>query len=70
MGIIKYEARRRNANWQVFLKNVGFVPSRTLEITCDYTVTEETPQAESDTDPNTDQHPDEMAKHMIITLKQ
>jgi predicted ribosomally synthesized peptide with SipW-like signal peptide len=52
---------------RVFLKNFGSVSSRTLEITCDYTVTEETPRAESDTDPNTDQHPDEMAKHMIIT---
>ena len=52
---------------RVFLKNFGSVPSRTLEITCDYTVIEETPRAESDTDHNTDQHPDEMAKHMIIT---
>ncbi len=52
---------------RVFLKNFGTVPSSTLEITCDYAVTEETPQTESDTDPNTDQHPEEMAKHMIIT---
>lgn len=52
---------------RVFLKNFGSVTSSTLEITCDYAVTEETPQTESDTDPNTDQHPDEMAKHMIIT---
>ena len=52
---------------RVFLKNFGSVPSRTLEITCDYTVIEETPRAELDTDPDTDQHPDEMAKHMIIT---
>jgi len=37
-----------------------------MEITCSYTVTEETPQTESDTDPHTDEHPDEMAKYMII----
>jgi len=52
---------------RVYLKNFGSVVSSTLKITCNYTVTEETPQTESDIDPNTDQHPDEMAKHMIIT---
>ena len=51
----------------VYFKNFGSVASSTMEITCNYTVTEETPRAGSDTDPNTDQHPDEMAKHMIIT---
>jgi predicted ribosomally synthesized peptide with SipW-like signal peptide len=38
-----------------------------LEITCDYVVEEEIPQTEADTDPNTDQNPDSMAKEMIIT---
>ena len=51
----------------VYFKNFGSVASSTIEITCNYTVTEETPRAGSDTDPNTDQHPDEMAKYMIIT---
>jgi predicted ribosomally synthesized peptide with SipW-like signal peptide len=51
----------------VYFKNFGSVASSTMEITCSYTVTEETPRAQSDTDPNTDQHPDEMAKYMIIT---
>jgi len=37
------------------------------EITCDYSVIEEDPCLESDTDCDTDQHPDEMAKEMIIT---
>jgi predicted ribosomally synthesized peptide with SipW-like signal peptide len=35
----------------VFFKNFGSIASSTLEITCSYTVTEETPQTESDTDP-------------------
>jgi predicted ribosomally synthesized peptide with SipW-like signal peptide len=52
----------------VFFKNFGSIASNTLEITCSYTVTEETPQTESDTDTHTDQHPDEMAKYMIITM--
>jgi hypothetical protein len=39
-----------------------------MEITYSHTVTEEMPQTESDTDPNTDVHPDEMAKYMIITI--
>jgi len=51
----------------VFFKNFGSVASSTMEITCNYTVTEETPQTESDTDPNTNEHPDEMAKYMVIT---
>ena len=52
----------------VFFKNFGSVASSTMEITCSYTVTEETPQTEADTDPNTDMHPDEMAKYMITTM--
>jgi len=51
----------------VYFKNFGSVASSTMEITCNYTVTEERPRAQSDTDPNTDQHSDEMAEHMIIT---
>lgn len=45
----------------------GSVPANHLEIACDYTVTEESPAVESDTDPNTNAHPDEMAKCMVIT---
>jgi predicted ribosomally synthesized peptide with SipW-like signal peptide len=52
----------------VFFKNFGSLASSTMEITCSYTVTEESPQTASDTDPNTDIHPDEMAKYMIITM--
>jgi predicted ribosomally synthesized peptide with SipW-like signal peptide len=50
----------------VFFKNFGSAPSSTMTITCDYKVTEESPQTESDTDPHTDEHPDEMAKYMVI----
>ena len=38
-----------------------------MEIKCDYSVTEEDSQTESDTDPNTDEHPDLMATNMTIT---
>jgi len=38
-----------------------------LEITCDYSVIEEVPQTEADTDPNTNLNPDSMAKVMEIT---
>ena len=55
------------ATASVFFKNFGTVASSTMEITCSYTVTEETPRTGSDTDPNTDAHPDEMAKYMVIT---
>jgi predicted ribosomally synthesized peptide with SipW-like signal peptide len=51
----------------VFFKNFGSVPSSTMTITCDYSVDEDTNPVESDTDPNTDEHPDEMAKYMVIT---
>ena len=50
----------------VELKNAGNIKADHLEITCSYSVTEEVLQTESDTDPNTDAHPDEMAKNMII----
>ena len=52
----------------VFFKNFGSISSSTMTITCDYSVTEESPPAESDTDPHTDEHPDEMAKYMTITM--
>jgi hypothetical protein len=52
----------------VFFKNFGSITSCTMEITCSYTVTEETPQTEADTDPHTDMHPDEMAKYMTTTM--
>jgi len=51
----------------VFFKNFGS-PSSTMTITCNYTVDEDTNPVEPDTDPNTDEHPDEMAKYMIITM--
>ncbi len=45
----------------------GSIDADHLEISCDYNVTEEEPCLESDTDCNTDEHPDEMAKEMLIT---
>jgi predicted ribosomally synthesized peptide with SipW-like signal peptide len=52
---------------RVFFKNFGSVPSSTMTITCDYSVDETTNPVESDTDPYTNEHPDEMAKYMVIT---
>lgn len=49
------------------LKKLGTIEADHLEITCDYSVIEEDPQTESDTDPNTNLTPDKMAKEMIIT---
>jgi predicted ribosomally synthesized peptide with SipW-like signal peptide len=46
---------------------VGTITPSSLEITCDYSVIEESPQTESDTDFHTNEHPDKMAKQMIIT---
>jgi len=46
---------------------IGTITPGSLEITCDYSVIEESPQTDADTDPHTDKHPDEMAKQMIIT---
>ena len=46
---------------------VGTITPSSLEITCDYSVIEESPQTESDTDFHTNEHPDAMAKQMIIT---
>ncbi len=51
----------------VFFRNFGSIKSSTMEITCDYSVVEEANPAESDTDPYTNEHPDEMAKYMVIT---
>jgi len=51
----------------VYFKNFGSVPSNTMTITCEYSVDEETNPVESDTDPYTNEHPDEMAKYMVIT---
>lgn len=54
----------------VDVDNIGSIDADHLEITCDYAVTEEVPQTESDTDPNTDLDPDWMAKHITITYAQ
>ncbi|MDI6903775.1 MAG: TasA family protein [Methanocellales archaeon] len=51
----------------VGLGRSGTITPDHLEITCDYSVIEEVPQTESDTDPHTDQNPDSMAKQMNIT---
>jgi len=51
----------------VRLDSVGSIPGSYLEITCDYSVIEEIPQTEADTDPNTNLDPDKMAKVMEIT---
>ncbi len=48
-------------------KNYGSIWIDHMEITCDYTVIEEDPQTESDTDPNTDTNPDSMASEFTIT---
>lgn len=48
-------------------KTYGSIDADHLEIGCDYQVAEENPCIESDTDCFTDEHPDEMAKEMLIT---
>ena len=50
----------------VLMKNNGNLDADHLEITCDYTVTEELPRLESDTDWDTNLNPDSFAKEMII----
>lgn len=45
----------------------GSIAPNHVEITCDYSVIEEVPQTEADTDPNTNLDPDKMAKVMVIT---
>jgi len=67
MDFIGYEAWRRNSTCSCFLQEFGSVSSSTITITCEYSVDEATNPVESDTDPHTDQHPDEMAKYMVIT---
>lgn len=51
----------------VGLSRAGTITPGSLEITCNYSVIEESPQTEADTDPYTNAHPDDMAKQMIIT---
>ena len=48
-------------------KTYNSIDADHLEITSDYAVEEENPCIESDTDCETNLHPDEMAKEMIIT---
>lgn len=48
-------------------KEFGSIEADHTEITCDYNVIEETPCIESDTDCQTNEHPEEMAKEMLIT---
>lgn len=52
----------------VYFKNDGSISADHMQIACNYIVTEEDPQTESDTDPNTNEHPDTMAKNMTITM--
>ena len=49
-------------------KNVGTIPANNMKITCDYSVIEEDPCIESDTDCYTDQHPMTMAANFTITI--
>lgn len=49
------------------MEELGGIEANHTEITCDYNVSEETPQTESDTDPNTNIDPDKMAEEMLIT---
>ncbi|MCL6579863.1 MAG: M73 family metallopeptidase [Candidatus Bathyarchaeota archaeon] len=51
----------------VGLSRAGSITPGSLEITCDYSVIEESPETEADTDPYTNLDPDKMAKQMIIT---
>jgi hypothetical protein len=51
----------------VDMKSEGSITPNHLEITSDYSVIEEDPCVESDTDCKTNEHPDEMAKEMLIT---
>ena len=51
----------------VGLYNVGTIKGNHLEITCDYSVIEEVPCLEPDTDCATNLEPDKMAREMIIT---
>jgi len=51
----------------VKVDNTGSIDADHLEITSNYTVTEESPVVESDTDPKTNLHPDWMAKNMTVT---
>ena len=51
----------------VGLLNEGDELGNYLEIACDYTVTEEKPCFESDTDCQTNDHPEKMAEQLIIT---
>ncbi len=48
-------------------KTYGSIDADHLEIGCDYSVIEENPCLESDTDCETNLHPDEMAKEMLIS---
>jgi hypothetical protein len=57
-----------SASGKILLKQIGTITATSLDITCDYTVTEEEPQTEADTDPDTDDDPDHMAKAMNITM--
>jgi hypothetical protein len=50
----------------VALSWTGPLTPGSLEVTCNYSVIEEAPQTEADTDPNTNLNPDKMAKQMII----
>jgi hypothetical protein len=50
----------------VLLSWLGPLTPSSLEVTCNYSVIEEEPQTEADTDPNTNLNPDSMAKQMII----
>ncbi len=49
------------------IKNIGSIEASHTEITCDYGVIEEYPCLESDTDCETNLHPEKMAEEMIIT---
>ncbi|MEO0190928.1 MAG: TasA family protein [candidate division WOR-3 bacterium] len=72
VGTWKAEDAKPGDEWKFDVPFVGFFNDGTikgdhLEITCDYSVIEESPQTESDTQPDTNLHPEKMAKEMIIT---
>lgn len=51
----------------VELDALGSIKPDHVRITCDYSVSEEVPQTEADTDPDTNLDADKMAKVMVIT---
>ncbi len=61
------EEENFNTEFIDLMKTYESIEADHTEITCDYSVIEEEPCLESDTNCSTDEYPDEMAEKMIIT---